>query len=866
MAAPGLTPDEVSTPLATDVFEVEPPFNALSDMPTHPLSQLQGPFEESIFESLNSSVLEKVPDLDAPSRRRRLLESTTYDRTCSGKWKQRAGENYHPLWKLAAQLSFGIYLLAEGMAKSEIESLKILQTHVDEIDGFLERTTEDFNLSDQDVQERLDLLKVPLGNLKVLDKMLEDRTFRMSILDGNDKILHVIERSSAALNDTLKDIQKGLEAVSSIGRYLKDLQKGTSDRPQVFRAVHKAMLGNVEGWNNALLDLQSRGERIGESLAHLDVVTSELQRRVGFASRKHMVGDPCDIDSGGFSSISSTPSISRSTSLRETLRETFYSGKGTASPSIRSSLHKPLPICPNPLEPGPKLVPSPRSLETAHGPAARTRSSRLVHSNHRRSVSAERVGRPVLAPVKGRDNYIRNGERMNRGGHEPANAHRPSTAPSGFQSRNSAFVKTASSTEGFDTRSYASGSRWSHKHPLNTQHKSQQPLRPQKSSPLPGLSRSSKRQAPSRRAISIFGPLHSPFKVFRQRSRSHPVLNESSGPSNAVEDREPGPPCHSVEVPNKSSSMISLKANPGGSPRLPHHTPMTCSPVKEHFVENSSSIQTKESEDTLFTALPPLSRPAIAVQSSSQLLHASVNRAWDGNQNSLTSSQPTDNTSNPTVKPSTNSKSSLDTSATFPSPPGRSPLRSPMTPRDGPVKARYSIMPSPVKLGAPTVPIRSNRRSGTPQILERTKTRTIGPPRNPTYTVSDSAALVELFSSSPPTSSSPNPLFQAPQATRRNGIKVIGSKDDQTPDTTATRQEPHGVGSNTPVHDDASRSLEKSNGNYGDSNYSANLQGKKSIRSRLNKRNYSSPWKLIVSSKNRQVETQRDHEKGEVKV
>lgn len=60
--------------------------------PTHPIAQLQGPFEESILEVNDRSVIECVVDIDAQTRRRDLLENDEYERLCGRKWRQRASE------------------------------------------------------------------------------------------------------------------------------------------------------------------------------------------------------------------------------------------------------------------------------------------------------------------------------------------------------------------------------------------------------------------------------------------------------------------------------------------------------------------------------------------------------------------------------------------------------------------------------------------------------------------------------------------------------------------------------------------------------------------------------------------------------
>lgn len=252
--------------------------------PAHPVPQLQGPFEESMLESVNDAADQEV-HLDAVERRATLLEKPHYERVCAGRWKQKPGEKYHPLWKIAAQISFGMHLLAEGMAKSEDEVMKILQSHVDDVDGFLERTTEDFDLALSDVQERLRYLRLPLDHVEVFDRMLEDRTFRASIVDGNEKIEHIVSRTSKSIRDAMKDVQKGLDATRALGRYLDDLEPMWDRQTAEHEAVFVAMLGNVEGWGRAFMDLHLQGNRLKVILVELSETVSEMMRRAGVISR-----------------------------------------------------------------------------------------------------------------------------------------------------------------------------------------------------------------------------------------------------------------------------------------------------------------------------------------------------------------------------------------------------------------------------------------------------------------------------------------------------------------------------------------------------------------------------------------------------
>ncbi|KAL8846564.1 MAG: hypothetical protein Q9221_008357 [Calogaya cf. arnoldii] len=272
--------------------------DSLSDVedakpPVHPVPQMQGAFEESMMETLNESEdpdsLDRMSTADSVSRRKILLEQDEYQRTVAGRWKQRPGEQFHPLWKLVAQISFGMHLLQQGLAKSDEEVIKILQTHVDEIDGFLERTTEDFDLAQGDIDERIRYLKLPLEHGSVFDTMLNDRNFRIAIVEGNEKIEHIIDRTAAAMNDSLKDVQKGLDATRELAKYLTRVDKQWDERTEEHDSVYLAMIGNTEGWTRAFLTLQSKGNALRRALVQLGGIVAEMQRRAGAASRKNLV-------------------------------------------------------------------------------------------------------------------------------------------------------------------------------------------------------------------------------------------------------------------------------------------------------------------------------------------------------------------------------------------------------------------------------------------------------------------------------------------------------------------------------------------------------------------------------------------------
>ncbi|RMD43406.1 hypothetical protein DV735_g1749, partial [Chaetothyriales sp. CBS 134920] len=246
--------------------------------PAHPVPSLQGPFEESMVESVNELGENELPP-DAPTRRAILLDSPYYERIVAGRWKQKPGEKYHPLWKLISQMAFGLHLLARNMAKSEDEVMKILQAHVDDIDSFLECTGEDLEFAQNDLHERLRCLKLPLQHGEVFDKMLQDSVFRESILEGNRKIEHILSRTKRFLKDSLKDVRKGFDATSVLERYVHGLTTAWQRQTPEHEAVFVAMIGNVEGWRKAFMDLHLQGNKLSGTMKKLTEVVHEMTRR-----------------------------------------------------------------------------------------------------------------------------------------------------------------------------------------------------------------------------------------------------------------------------------------------------------------------------------------------------------------------------------------------------------------------------------------------------------------------------------------------------------------------------------------------------------------------------------------------------------
>lgn len=265
-----------------------------AQVPIHPISSMQGAFAESMLESSGNNTPANPRNAigDAAERRKQLLDQEINDPTHAARWVAKPNLRYHELWKLMAQISFGIYLLLNGIAKDDEQVMTILQGHVDEVDEFLETTLEDFDLAQKDVDERLKFLKLPLENIAIFDSMLEDRDFRLQIVNGNERIEHVITRTAKAMNDALKDVQQGLNACKEFTIYLAEEQEDPiwrEERPEMEK-VFDAMKGNVEGWYKAYVSLQTKGNHLGVALVQLGSIVAEMDRRAGEVSRKRRVG------------------------------------------------------------------------------------------------------------------------------------------------------------------------------------------------------------------------------------------------------------------------------------------------------------------------------------------------------------------------------------------------------------------------------------------------------------------------------------------------------------------------------------------------------------------------------------------------
>jgi hypothetical protein len=266
------------------------------EAPIHPIPSMQGAFDESILESIEQAEsghpIPKKFVLGPEARRQQLLDGGDFNNTYNAKWRKEPRAKYHPLSKVMAQIAFGIHLLHRQMARSDDEVIRILQRHIDEVDNFVQKTEEDLYMATTDICERMNHLKLPLDHVDIFDVMLEDREFRLSLLDGNEKIERIVNRTSELRNDMLVDIGKAIQSTKDTADYLTRIGSTWPFAPSSMELYH-TMLANTEGWLDCFNDLQMQGHSLGVSLTNLGSILNEMARRAGIASRKRIVSFPC---------------------------------------------------------------------------------------------------------------------------------------------------------------------------------------------------------------------------------------------------------------------------------------------------------------------------------------------------------------------------------------------------------------------------------------------------------------------------------------------------------------------------------------------------------------------------------------------
>ncbi|KXH60015.1 hypothetical protein CSAL01_12439 [Colletotrichum salicis] len=355
-------------------------------VPRHPIPSMQAAFAESFLEVADGNPTQKpkLKTADAKIRREELISQEREDDLPDMLWRFRPGQQQHELQKLMAQISFGVYLLLHGMANSAAQVVSILQGHIDEVDEFLEVVMEDFEQATNDLKERIDYLRLPMENLEVFEKLLEDRNFRLEIVQGNEKIEHIVARTNIQLEQYDKDVQHGLAATKEFAVYLAHQNAGSwrQDRPDVVD-IYAAMKGNTEGWYNAFVELQAQGKELNTLVVELGKMVAEMSKKAGEVSRRTWASIPpfslplqgARVDDA---SSNSPPASPRRDTRRSTLRANSVGGSvstGGRSSSNLAYFDIPMQI------PSPVASPDQRSVKT-HRTSHSNNTMQSFHTSH----------------------------------------------------------------------------------------------------------------------------------------------------------------------------------------------------------------------------------------------------------------------------------------------------------------------------------------------------------------------------------------------------------------------------------------------------------------------------------------------------
>lgn len=350
-------------------------------IPKHPIPSMQDAFAESLHEVTMGGAASKpkLRAMDAKARRERLLEQDKDAEPFDQLWRYRPGQKQHEVLKLLAQISFGVYLLLNGMANSNSQVVTILQGHIDEVDEFLEVALEDLTQATIDLNGRIDYLKLPMSNMQVFEELLEDRNFRVEILEGNEKIEHILSRTNLALKQWDDDVEAGLRCSAAFTKWLRAQEDASwkTDRPEVMD-IFDAMNGNAEGWQNAFDEMNTRAQEMNNLIIKLMTIVAEMEKKAGEISRKTWAKIPpftVPSKSGDKSSISSPQSHRSDPRSQGSLR----SGSFTTLPVSKSDHHlmDAESILEYPLPGAAPLLPPPRiSARVAARPSSSSSSAR----------------------------------------------------------------------------------------------------------------------------------------------------------------------------------------------------------------------------------------------------------------------------------------------------------------------------------------------------------------------------------------------------------------------------------------------------------------------------------------------------------
>ncbi|KAF2272416.1 uncharacterized protein EI97DRAFT_385831 [Westerdykella ornata] len=263
--------------------------------PVHPLPSMQAPFEESMLDATGETgyVPFQAPKHNMDARQQLLCREVDaseldWNFTYNCHWRNNPKGKFHPLLKTMAQIVFGVHLLHQHLEKSVADVADILLKHVNELDGFLQRANEDIEGSLNDMLFRRKCLKVPMEHVNEFDRLLDDRTYRAQLLDGNVTIERTINRMSILLNDYLIDMSTFRDANNDLDMYLNTIGDGWVDANDDVGRIYSAMCGNTSGWSQFLQSLVAKAEKLGVVLVQVSSYCNEIEKRCGAASRRSL--------------------------------------------------------------------------------------------------------------------------------------------------------------------------------------------------------------------------------------------------------------------------------------------------------------------------------------------------------------------------------------------------------------------------------------------------------------------------------------------------------------------------------------------------------------------------------------------------
>ncbi|KAL5121076.1 hypothetical protein ACEQ8H_000927 [Pleosporales sp. CAS-2024a] len=264
--------------------------------PIHPLPPMQAPFEESMLDATGETGHVPFPSPRKTVKQRQQMlcredqaEELQWNFTYNCHWRHYPRGKYHPLVKTVAQIVFGVHLLHQHLEKSVADVADILLKHVNELDSFLQRANEDLDSSLKDMLFRHKCLRVPMEHVSEFDRLLDDRSYRAQLLDGNITIERTITRMSQLLNDYLTDISIFRDANHALDLYLVDIGLDWTYHNADVGKIYSAMCGNTGGWAQFLQSLVAKAERLGVVLVQVGSYCNEIEKRCGAASRRSLV-------------------------------------------------------------------------------------------------------------------------------------------------------------------------------------------------------------------------------------------------------------------------------------------------------------------------------------------------------------------------------------------------------------------------------------------------------------------------------------------------------------------------------------------------------------------------------------------------